>query len=512
MSDKDLMREYCINDVEVMRAAGRRMRDLTPEEWEEYHLTCRINQRGLPVDVPLCKAAVSRMDRSANEANDVIQKLTGGKMMKHTERKSRDAWLYPKLTPLQIKSITDERTGKRSLDKDRRAILIQTYGIDEDAKELLQAIDDAGSSALKKYAVALHTHIGGRVFNTFQFNGAGTGRFSGRGLQPHNMRRDAYSPEEAEALAQAVIAGEPIENVSNVMARLLRGMLLHEMGIYFVDWSSIEGRVAPWLANSSHGEARLELYRNKMDVYKVTAALMIYKNADYMDRVTPEDRQIGKIAELSLQFGGTKRALQSMAKKFDVHFSDAAAMGHVENWQRTNPWALDSWVAFEEGAKRAVMHPNTDFRVGRCTFRAYQLVEENFSRFLWLQLPSERILAYPMPRYGMVETPWGTSRKASFQTSLTPAKGEPPIRHVLRGSLLFQNATQAVAADCLRESLLCADSEGLDIVGHVHDEIIGLGPREDGERLNNIMLEQPWWADGLPLDTGGVSWGKRYGK
>jgi hypothetical protein len=57
-----------------------------------------------------------------------------------------------------------------------------------------------------------------------------------------------------------------------------------------------------------------------------------------------------------------------------------------------------------------------------------------------------------------------------------------------------------------------AHDEGLELVGHVHDEIIGLGDRAAGERLNNIMLEEPWWAGGLPLNTGGVSHGRRYGK
>ena len=46
----------------------------------------------------------------------------------------------------------------------------------------------------------------------------------------------------------------------------------------------------------------------------------------------------------------------------------------------------------------------------------------------------------------------------------------------------------------------------------MHDEIIGEGPIEDGELLNEIMLEQPEWAEGLPLATGGVEYRKRYGK
>ena len=81
-----------------------------------------------------------------------------------------------------------------------------------------------------------------------------------------------------------------------------------------------------------------------------------------------------------------------------------------------------------------------------------------------------------------------------------------------RGALLFQNSVQGVAADVLREALVVADDAGLDIRGHVHDEIIGVGPVEDGDRLNNIMIEEPWWADELPIETGGVNWSRRYGK
>tara|TARA_R110000751_G_scaffold132068_2_gene234510 strand:+ start:190 stop:402 length:213 start_codon:yes stop_codon:yes gene_type:complete len=69
---------------------------------------------------------------------------------------------------------------------------------------------------------------------------------------------------------------------------------------------------------------------------------------------------------------------------------------------------------------------------------------------------------------------------------------------------------QAVAADILRTALLKADRAGLHIVAHVHDEIIGLG--DDGDRLNEIMLNPPVWADGLPLATGGVVTGQRWGK
>ena len=128
-------------------------------------------------------------------------------------------------------------------------------------------------------------------------------------------------------------------------------------------------------------------------------------------------------------------------------------------------------------------------------------------------MPSERLLAYPFPAWEPYFTPWDEERVGpTFQVHFKPAAGEPPLRNHARGALLFQNTVQAVAADLLREALLEADDQGLNIVGHIHDEIIGQGAKEEGEILNRIMLEVPWWGEGLPINTGGVKVGQRYGK
>ena len=50
--------EYCEQDVRTMRAASKAMRELTPEELEDYHVNERINDRGVLVDQRLCRAAV----------------------------------------------------------------------------------------------------------------------------------------------------------------------------------------------------------------------------------------------------------------------------------------------------------------------------------------------------------------------------------------------------------------------------------------------------------------------
>jgi len=505
--DDELMKEYNILDVEVMWALVKSCRTLTDDEWAEYHLTCKINERGLPIDTAFADAALGYANDVAADADKQIFKLTGGAMAKHMARKARDAWLFPKLTEAQLKLLEVYKKGekKTSLDADHRRYLMNCDDLDADARELLEYIDNAGSAALKKYSVAHHQNIGGRVFNCFLWNGAGrTGRFSGKGLQPHNMIRNVFGANMAEALIKDVLQQTPLEHPAAYMAKLLRALITHQEGLYWVDLKAIEGRVAPWLANSETAEKKLDLYRNGEDTYVVTAAEMFDKKQSEID---DDLRQSGKVAELSLQFGGGKAALIGMAKNYGITFDDDEAESIVRKWRGVNPWAQKIWDQYQKAIDLAVRSPGTTAEVGRVKYYS------DGANFLWCELPSERLLSYPKPAWEPYTTPWDEERVgATFQTHFPPAAGEPPLRNHARGALLFQNTVQAVAADILREGLLRADEEGLDIIGHVHDEIIGIGDPEDGEILNGILVEEPWWGAGLPLATGGVSTGKRYGK
>tara|TARA_R110000803_G_scaffold209333_1_gene278816 strand:- start:576 stop:2438 length:1863 start_codon:yes stop_codon:yes gene_type:complete len=505
--DDQIMKDYCLSDVEIMRAAVKCLRTLTDSEWAEYHLNCRINQRGLPIDVAFCEAALGYTKEVAEDANRQIAELTDGAMTKATQRKARDAWLFPKLTKPQMKLLEVYKDGevKISLDGEHRRYLLNRDDLDADARALLEFIDNAGSSALKKFAVAAHQQCLGRVYNTFLWNGAGrTGRFSGKGLQPHNIRRDVFGDNEAEALIQDIIAGYELENPANTMARLLRAMIAHKAGLAWCDWSSIEGRVAPWLSCTKTGDEKLILFREGQDIYKVTAGQMF---DEYWFEVSKAQRQAGKIAELSLQFGGSHNALIGMAKNYGITFEEDEARDIVKKWRFANPWAEQIWAAYDTAITDAVLNPGTEFTVGRVTYMS------DDGNYLWCQLPSERMLAYPRPKFEAYFTPWDEERiGVTFQSHFKPAAGEPPIRIHARGALLFQNSVQAVAADCLREAVVVAHDAGLKIVMHCHDEIVIQGSHADGERLNEIMLEQPWWAAGLPLATGGVQSATRWGK
>ena len=69
----------------------------------------------------------------------------------------------------------------------------------------------------------------------------------------------------------------------------------------------------------------------------------------------------------------------------------------------------------------------------------------------------------------------------------------------------MENITQATARDLLAEAMWRIEKAGLDIVGHVHDEVI-LEVPEDGVAVDDvcqIMNQNPKWADGIVLNSAG---------
>jgi DNA polymerase len=73
------------------------------------------------------------------------------------------------------------------------------------------------------------------------------------------------------------------------------------------------------------------------------------------------------------------------------------------------------------------------------------------------------------------------------------------------GGKLVENIVQAIARDCLADSLLRIDAAGYNIVLHVHDEIVMDEPNGKGsiEEIVKIMSQPIPWAKGLNLTADG---------
>jgi DNA polymerase len=81
------------------------------------------------------------------------------------------------------------------------------------------------------------------------------------------------------------------------------------------------------------------------------------------------------------------------------------------------------------------------------------------------------------------------------------------IRQETYSGKLTENITQATARDLLAEAMWRMERAGLDIVGHVHDEVILEVPEGSisVDEVCGIMNRNPKWADGLPLASAGYT-------
>ena len=491
---------YCEQDVRAMRAISQAMRPLSDEELADYHVNERINDRGVLVDVPLCRAAVSYAATEAAEIAQIVKEVSEGELTSVRSPKMRQ-WVWDRVGPEARALMTKD--DKVSIDKTVRANLLNCDGVPPDVQEIIQCADDLWASSVAKFArlAQLADEEDSRVRGAFVFaGGSATGRASSYGAQVHNFtRKCAKAPEDVRA---AMCRGHAIvpkfgKRVTDVLRGMLRPALIPAKGRQFVvaDWSSIEARVNPWL--SGKGQAKLDVFESGLDPYIVNASGTFNRTyddikADYDRDGESAQRQIGKVQELACGFAGGVGAFASMARIYSVRLSEADSKRMVDAWRRNNQWAVGFWSQLEQQYTRAMRNRGQEFTAGRITYLFDGL-------HLWYSLPSGRVLCYPFAR---LEDDGISYAKAAWKPAQDAT--EWPRARLWRG-LACENVTQAVANDLLRYALRQLD----DVVLHVHDEIVVEGGTE--EEVRRVMTTPPAWATGLPLDCG-IKTMPRYGK
>jgi DNA polymerase len=494
------MIQYCEQDVRAMRAISQAMRPLSADELLDYHVNERINDRGVLVDVPLCRAAVSYAATEAVEIAEIVKEVSQGELVSVRSPKMRQ-WVWDRVGPEARALMTKD--DKVSIDKTVRANLLNCEGVPPDVQEIIQCADDLWASSVAKFArlAQLADEEDSRVRGAFVFaGGSATGRASSYGAQVHNFtRKCAKSPDDVRA---AMCRGHAIvprfgKRVTDVLRGMLRPALIPAKGRQFVvaDWSSIEARVNPWL--SGKGQAKLDVFESGLDPYIVNASGTFNRTYDDIKAEYDRDgesaqRQIGKVQELACGFAGGVGAFASMARIYSVRLSEADSKRMVDAWRRNNQWAVGFWSQLEQQYTRAMRNRGQEFTAGRITYLFDGL-------HLWYSLPSGRVLCYPFAR---LEDDGISYAKAAWKPAQDAT--EWPRARLWKG-LACENVTQAVANDLLRYALRQLD----DVVLHVHDEIVVEGGSE--EEVRRVMTTPPAWATGLPLDCG-IKTMEKYGK
>jgi len=491
-NDPTLMAEfvaYCEQDVRAMREISKSLRPLSDEELADYHVNERINDRGVLVDVRLARAAMTYAEAELIEIEQIVREVTDGAVTSVRSPKMRQ-WVQGRVGPEAVKLMW---TGEKySIDKSVRANMLALAEENPDevpgpVADVIQCADDLWASSVAKFKrlADLADTEDDRVRGAFVFaGGSATGRASSYGAQVHNFTRK--TARDPEAVREAMVRGHKIvpafgRRVTDVLKGMLRPALVPAPGhaLVVADWSSIEGRVNPWLSNCPAGEAKLDVFRSGLDPYKVNA--MATFSVAY-DDVTDMQRQCGKVQELALGFLGGEGSFATFGRVYGVQIDNVPRA--IRLWRGANPWAMKHGQDLEGAYTRALRNANHEFTAGRVTYMFD-------GQHLWYMLPSGRVLCYPFAR---LETDGVSYLKAAWKPAADAT--EWPRARLWRG-LAVENVTQATANDVLRHALRRLEG----VVLHIHDEIVveTTDPDATTAAMRQAMCEAPAWAGGLPL-------------
>jgi DNA polymerase bacteriophage-type len=487
--------KYCCQDVIAEEALSLALRDLPESELRIWRLDQIINARGIQADLESAKSMIAMVQEHEALLLAQLKKLTNGAVRTGKQVEQLRTYLRGlgvDLPDLTAATVTEALKGE----------------INEDARKILEIRHSLGRSSSAKYQSILDRASGdGRVRGALLYHGAGTGRWSGAGIQPQNFpSRIKISAHPEEMLSVVNAGGLELHNAlydddpMMTAGAVTRSVLIAAEGkeLIVADFSAIEGRGLAWLAGE---EAELENYRNDLDVYVANAATILNKP---MAAITKEERdKIGKISVLACGYGGSVGAVRKFGGEgmSDDEIKDRI----VYPWREAHPRTVTFWKELESTCMSAVKNPGTVFSARAIGFRVQE-------KFLLCRLPSGRMLYYYAPDIQPIEKSWGdVLDSVTYKT--VDSMTHKWVRVDTYGGKLAENVTQAICRDLMAEAMLRLEGINYPIVLTVHDEIVAEVPKGFGsvEEFETTMCIVPAWAKGFPIAAHGWR-GKRYKK
>ena len=230
------------------------------------------------------------------------------------------------------------------------------------------------------------------------------------------------------------------------LALIVRPALIAGPGKVFVwsDWSAIEARVTPWLADSQGGERPWTCSAPATPTRRgrtSTPSPPPTSCTKIRSEITKAERNIGKVATLALGFGGSVGALQSMALNYRINLDGRRGASHRRRLARSEPvGARVLGRASRRRKLRPVGRRNERLGVpGRITTAGgsrFVYRDDYLGGSLFMALPSGRLLTYPRPKWRDIDVldkdgkPTGEKRQRAVIPA-RPRSRKAMARHAL---------------------------------------------------------------------------------
>jgi DNA polymerase len=512
--------QYCKTDTIAEDLLGKTIGDLSPEEYSIWVLDQKINTRGVYIDLDAVHKALSIVEIVTKKLLAELQEITGD----------------PEITGGTIDRIKtwckeNGATGLPDLAADTIVDFLKMGWVPANVRRVLeirQQLSRASTKKLIKFSQCACRD--GYIRGLLQYHGAGTGRWSGRLVQPQNFPRGTI--KHLEELIAAIKTGDPeilelhFGDPMEAISSALRGMIIAAPGTKFfvADFSAIEARVLMWLAEDAGG---LKAFYAQdagtgSDIY-CDMASAVYQRP-ITKKENPNERGLGKVIILGCgyQMSGSKLLIQSEADlaKVNIKLTPAQAEEYVSLYRDKYTMVPKLWRGLESAAVECVEH-GRDTQYLRIKFK---LVKDRAGRWLNMILPNGRKLWYFMPgleenRINYVDKETGEpktfTKNSLYYFGRSNKKGGAWTKCFTYGGMLTENAVQAISRDLMVAAMWRSERAGYPIVLTVHDEIVA--QRKDDSTGNIKEFEaivagpNPPWAKGCPVGAEGWE-GYRYKK
>lgn len=502
--------DYCVSDVEIMVHGWELLEPWITYDAPAFAACCALNDRGVRFDVDLAEALLdadrANQDRVCAEVAATLgDGVTAGDV--RTAARSNDQFREltgaPNAQAATVQALADDRPDTPEGALARARLSLNTIA----AGKLRAGLARVGADS--------------RLRDAQRYLGAHTWRWSGQGMQLHNMPRpddifEPWSHAQIDALALAVLDGEHAATQAEVDV-LLRACICAPEGYELVvaDLAGIEQRALAWVAQD---HVSLDTIATGRDPYKVAAAAVF--GCEYDDVEKPQ-RPVGKVAELACGYGGGPNALRSMARNLGVDFSASGVDPQrvVEAWRDLHDPVRRLWQDLEDAFKSVARGETSDdgICIGGPGGDAFRIAPSSTGRDVAVWMPSGRPITYRDVRLQRERNTWGGWREAVSYHS--PTKN---AREYTYGGKLTENVIQALCRELFADGFARVDTDpraralGLRPVMTVHDELVSECPTAhavEGLALQiDLMTARPSWpSDGLPLGADGFH-ARRYRK
>jgi len=516
------------NEIDIVAEAhlSANTPDLSPIELEHWQYDQLINRRGVHIDIEAVRGGISILQQAHAKYGEEMRGLTGG--IAPTEVAQLQGWCNALGARLQ------------AMDEDALTAELKRDDLPASVHRVLTIRSLLSSASVKKLYSMLHqVDSRGRLTDLYKFHAARTGRPTGADVQPTNLPRSGpdvwrcfcgkwyghtrpHCPwclrqtnnrvnKDAEVLPANA---KPLEwnpyamkdaitvmrtgslaamewffgDALHTLAGCLRGMFdaAPKHKLVSSDWTAIEAVVLACLAGE---QWRIDLFRAQGPLYETSGAMIggvsVQELLDYAEQTGQKHqlRQVGKVSELALGFGGWVRAW--LAMEDNCQRSEEEIKGHILAWRERSPAIVEFWggqkrkVGFNQwrdefyGVEghfiQALLNPGQWFCFQGLYFHSPD------GHTVYIRLLSGRYLTYHNVTLTN-STRWGKIYDIWYWGWNTNPKNGPSNKWIqmgTHGGKLTENIVQATANDFLRHTIPKLERDHFPIVLHIYDELVG---------------------------------------